>query len=115
LIASGHVTAEMAHQNLTQAIAPLDAILFHLLLTSLTPIEVAQEVENVIQGSRDVTKLRSIALAAFSAMLFQSTESKVLARSRSTLDHVSMRLRQLGIPSQQDPYLFQILRQAGVS
>src|SRR5260370_14305605 len=69
LIASGHITAEMAHQNLTHANAPLDAIFFDLLLTSSTPIEVAQGVESVIKGSRDVAKLRSVALAAFSAML----------------------------------------------
>ena len=112
---SGHLDGNLVFERITHAAAPQDAVLTYLVLTSRGGDELSEQVNAAVRSSADQKKLESIALAAFSALLFRSNDSKAIARSRSALQHVHDRARQLRIPMDPNSYLSLIFNKSGIS
>jgi hypothetical protein len=110
----GHLDANLAFEHLTNAEAPLDAVLSYLMLISRDTDDLAQQVNAAIYASRNEKKLQSIALGAFSALLFRSQDSRIRARSKAALQRVHARVLQLKIPLDSNSYLNLIFNKAGV-
>ena len=114
LLESGHLDANSAFEHTTQAEAPLDAIFSYLVLTNHGSDNLTEKISAAVDASENEKKLESLALGAFSAMLFGPRDSSTTTRSRSVLLHVRARAQQLKIQMDKSSYLHLILSTAGI-
>lgn len=112
LAEGAHLDPNLALEHLTRAEAPLDAILSYLMLSSRDD-DLAEKVNATIYATRDEKKLQSIALGAYSALLFRSQDPRILARSKTALQHVRSMVEKTRIPPK-NSYLDLILSTAGL-
>jgi len=114
LAKSDHLDTSLALEQLAGTEPPLDSVFTYLMLTSRGNDGLAEQVKTAIRSSREQRKLRSIALGAFSAMLFRSEDSEIHSRSKMVLEGIRSRLIELNIPLDQNSVLFLVLTKAGV-
>jgi hypothetical protein len=116
LVASGQMAPNLARNQLTNAQANLAAVYTYIALTSQAGggHQLAQEIAGITKMTHDATKLRSIALGAFSAGLFRAEDSGIISSSKSALGAVRHRLKELKIAVEKDIYLNSIFEKMGV-
>ena len=113
LLLAGGLTQDDVRERLSGAKEYLDAVITYLILTnSGVPSKgppLAEALDSVIRKSPALDKLRSISLGAFAAALFHSSDSKVTSQSKRLVETVRVRVKELGLRPQDDPYLLYLL------
>ena len=116
LVGSGQMDPNLAGNQLRQAGSNLAAVYTYLILVTAKddPHQLSQHLIKVSLKTNDATKLRSFALGAFAAGLFQSVNSRTVSNSKLVLGAVKQRLKALRIPVESDAYLASIFEKMGV-
>lgn len=116
LAVSGRMDPNLAGNRLTNAEVNLAAIYTFLMLISRVAGQppFSQKLIDISRTTNDTTKLRSIALGAFSVGLFHSEDDQALSASKALLTAIRRRLKALGVAVDRDAYLVSIFQKMGV-
>lgn len=108
LIASKSLTSVIIGKQL-QAERHSSAIFSYLILTLIEPIEknpLLQEIIHSIEAAQDIERIRAIALSAFAAGLFHSSDMVIISRCKEVLSATRRRLKELEVPVEKEHDLF---------
>lgn len=113
LLLAGGLAQDDVREHLAGAKQYLDAVIAYLILTnSGAPSKgppLAEALDSVIRKSQSLDKLRAISLGAFAASLFHSNDPRVTSPSKRVVETVRLRIKELGLRPQDDPYLLYLL------